>query len=211
MSGTVKLRLGFLFGWSSYLFARVTPAYWDLQTNTLFFGWGLPGRVESTALSVSALAAGRAMGIRTDKTQTLLDQGLQFLLRNKDRYGVWYSTQSTIRVLETIERFIGKPSGDTHSKGRVDIWVNGARMDSFFDLSSASAGVPIAVDVSRFVRGGSNRIELRGPGAGIATVQFVESHYVPWQDEITAAEPALRLGVSFDKTEEERAIKSPQL
>jgi hypothetical protein len=173
--------------------------YWDLQTNTLFFGWGLPGRVESTALSVRALAAGSAVGIHSEKTQALIDQGLQFLLRNKDPYGVWFSTQSTIRVLETFEHFIGKPAGDTHSKGRVEIWVNGMRLDSFFDSSSKS-GSPITIDISRYAKVGSNRIELRGQSSSVATVQLVESHHVPWADSPSALEPALHLGISFDKT-----------
>ena len=31
-------------------------SYWSLETNTPFYGWGLAGRVETTALVVQALA-----------------------------------------------------------------------------------------------------------------------------------------------------------
>ncbi|MCA1815698.1 MAG: carboxypeptidase regulatory-like domain-containing protein, partial [Acidobacteria bacterium] len=37
--------------------------YWALETNTPFYGWGLAGRVETTALAVTALARSRGLGI----------------------------------------------------------------------------------------------------------------------------------------------------
>ncbi len=66
-------------------------AYWALQYNTPFCSWGLPGRVESTAAVVQALST-----IAPQESRSLVRQGTTFLVKNKDRYGVWYSGQSTI-------------------------------------------------------------------------------------------------------------------
>jgi uncharacterized protein YfaS (alpha-2-macroglobulin family) len=71
-------------------------AYWSLETNTPFYGWGMAGRIETTALAVQALTRAD----RTTETDRLVRSGILFLLRQKDRYGVWYSTQGTINVLD---------------------------------------------------------------------------------------------------------------
>src|SRR5262249_51706660 len=78
--------------------------YWNLESNTPFYGWGLAGRVETTALAVRALKKDKGTkgqgGKGTD--EDLINRGLLFLLRNKDRYGVWHSTQATINTLDTL-------------------------------------------------------------------------------------------------------------
>jgi hypothetical protein len=71
--------------------------YWNIETNTPFYGWGLAGRLETTAIAVRALVQA---GEPAD--QALIDAGMLFLLRNKDRFGVWHSTQATVNVLEAI-------------------------------------------------------------------------------------------------------------
>src|SRR5262249_18652190 len=89
--------------------------YWSLETNTPFYGWGLAGRIETTELVVQALArvsepgavATGSSGIigampALSANDRLIDRGLLFLLREKDRYGVWYSTQATINVLDAL-------------------------------------------------------------------------------------------------------------
>ena len=180
--------------------AEAGATFWDLQTNTLFFGWGLPGRVESTALSVRALAAGREAGIHGEKTSALIEQGMLFLLGNKDRYGVWHSTQSTIRVLETMERLAASASPKSDSNRRIDIWIDGAKLATSFNEAAFKAGSVLNLDISKYLKAGATRIELRGGGSAGATVQLVESHYVPWEGDSVSSEPALRLNVGFDRT-----------
>ncbi|HKC84938.1 MAG TPA: alpha-2-macroglobulin family protein, partial [Blastocatellia bacterium] len=73
-------------------------SYWNLESNSPFYGWGLAGRIETTALAVNTLKRDGATGRQGDgeKNNDLMNRGLLFLLRNKDRYGVWLSTQATI-------------------------------------------------------------------------------------------------------------------
>ena len=73
-------------------------SYWSLETNTPFYGWGLAGRIETTALVLQALAKSPDSVDSTD----LISRGLLFLLHNQDRYGIWYSTQATFDVLNTL-------------------------------------------------------------------------------------------------------------
>ena len=68
--------------------------------------------METTALVVQALARYEAIsGDETVRNQDkLINRGLLFLLRSKDRYGVWYSTQATINVLDSLLVLLGRTS-----------------------------------------------------------------------------------------------------
>src|SRR6202012_564844 len=72
-------------------------AYWSLETNTPFFGWGRAGRVETTAAVLRALLAS---GIKP--SDDLTTRGLLFLDHQQDRQSLWYSTQATARALDVL-------------------------------------------------------------------------------------------------------------
>jgi len=147
-------------------------AFWDLQTNTPFYSWGRPGRLEATAVAVRAFAAA---GSDTE----LVDKGLLFLLRNKDRYGVWYSTQATVRVLDVFVRLLG--SRQTDNPGSATIVVNGVSVGTVSFGTRQQPDNPVTVDLSKFLKPGPNRVEvLERKKTSTATVQLVENHYIPW-------------------------------
>src|SRR6185295_4292967 len=97
-----------------------------LETNTPFYGWGMAGRVETTALAVQALARyARTQPMETGQPpEPLVRSGLLFLLRQKDRYGVWSSTQATINVLDTLVTLLNDGSQSTRTS-RLEVVVNG--------------------------------------------------------------------------------------
>src|SRR6202012_846869 len=72
-------------------------AYWNLETNTPFFGWGRAGRVETTAAVLRALLAS---GMKAN--DDLITRGLLFLDHQQDRQSLWYSTQATARTLDVL-------------------------------------------------------------------------------------------------------------
>lgn len=177
-------------------------SYWHLESNTPFYGWGLAGRIETTALAVNALKRDGA------KNEELVNRGLLFLLRNKDRYGVWLSTQATINVLDTLISLNEADVVEPDAAGDAEIIVNGKRAASVTMPPGGQLGNPITVDLSSFLSRGTNRVEIRRPGnAARASAQLVETHYELWEQG--AAErrenfrlrnsSALRLAVSYDK------------
>lgn len=194
-------------------------SYWALETNTPFYGWGLAGRVETTALAVQALARNAEFRSSGNPDEPLVSHGLLFLLRNKDRYGVWYSTQATVNVLNTLLAVISSAETGEHrtsgSPGQAgsppaEILVNGRRV-LFVTLPPADELTsPVAVDLSPFLSPGSNRVEIRrGAGASQATAQLVATYYVPWSRSTlpgdsrikAGASEALRLAVRFERSE----------
>jgi uncharacterized protein YfaS (alpha-2-macroglobulin family) len=217
-------------------------SYFALETNTPFYGWGLAGRIETTALAVSALAKGmRDEGGGMNKNSSsepslhpsaliphpsddLVSRGLLFLLKNKDQYGVWYSTQATVNVLDALMNLSPTrdstqsaqatnaltPNAQTSDAQSAEVFVNNQIAGTISLPASASLVAPVTLDISRFVAAGANRVEVRRTGGGAqsrAAAQVVASYYVPWShadaDGTLRSERssrALRLNVAFDKT-----------
>ncbi len=231
--------------------------YWALETNTPFYGWGLAGRIETTALVLQALARehheqARVKDVspqvpalqRTDQTGTkssltaptnnrtddaLISRGLVFLLRNKDRYGVWHSTQATVNVLDALISLTrnrapanqddrdengGTPTNDS---GALQVVVNNRVAATVTLPSAGQLSNPLVVDLSPYLTApGANRVELRrsgGPAASPQThAQIVSTYYVPWKGRVNPAREssisngstALKLHVHFNKTQVEQ-------
>jgi hypothetical protein len=202
--------------------------YWSLETNTPFYGWGLAGRVETTALVVQALARYRsepeavATGPAAKKedageapalplTNKLIRGGLLFLLREKDRYGVWYSTQATINVLDALLVLLGRDVNTASDAPRsAEIMVNGRSVKSIEMPAPNRPVSPITIDLSQLLTTGANRVELkRARGSSPASVQAVAIYYLPWRESVATQEAnwrangssGLRLVTKFDQTE----------
>jgi hypothetical protein len=210
-------------------------SYWALETNTPFYGWGLAGRIETTALVLQAL--NKYCGIRNSDCglsdtkssnpqseiaiPQLIDRGLVFLLRAKDRYGVWYSTQATVNTLDTLVALLSKDSLDASdasgavatrradAPGRAEVFINGKPATTIELPPVDQLAIPIVVDISRFISHGENRVEIRraAGSSARASVQVVSTYYMPWAARKSASHAnaddsarALRLGVSYDKS-----------
>jgi len=206
--------------------------YWALESNTPFHGWGLAGRLETTALAVRALALAReitegaARGGKAEQkpenerkgslfsvppaAKDLVNRGLLFLLRNKDRYGVWLSTQATVNVLDALITLDDADKGRPSAGGPAEVAINGRPVKTVAMPPVSRLTNPLTVDLTPFLSAGRNRIEVRRATSGVrATAQVVATHYVPWK-QIAAtkteslrpgAASALRLAVKFDQSE----------
>jgi hypothetical protein len=212
-------------------------SYWSLETNTPFYGWGLAGRIETTALAVQALAKGMRAegGTKEDKKQgseshpsslvphpsdppsdDLVGRGLLFLLRNKDAYGVWHSTQATVNVFDALMLLSpapGAPAGSPASSGAqpaqaAEVFVNGQSAGVVALPAGAEPAAPVVLDITRLFAPGVNRVEIRrGGAASPVAAQVVANYYVPWSDAKAdgrethaGASRSLRLAVAFDRT-----------
>jgi hypothetical protein len=189
--------------------------YWALETNTPFYGWGLAGRVETTALVIQALVRfANAQSAPKPNLQTedrLVRSGLLFLLRQKDRYGVWYSTQATINVLDTLIGLLATDVATADARNSVApaaIFINGEPAVSINLPPTDQTASVIRTDISRFLRTGTNHVELRrATGSAFASAQLVANYYVPWSPSASGQRSAakngestsLRLTVTFDK------------
>ncbi len=184
-------------------------SFWSLETNTPFYGWGIAGRVETTALVVQALSRYDAQGGSLSSAANLIDHGLLFLLRGKDSYGVWYSTQATINVLDAMLVLLAR-AVNAGASPAAEVFVNGRSVQTVAMPPANQLTSPITIDLSSFVQSGANRIELkRARGSSPASAQAVATFYLPWSESIATQEAnwrangssGLRLTAKFDKTE----------
>jgi len=148
--------------------------YWRLETNTPFYGWGTPGRIETTALVVQLLS--RVQG--SEKYKQHISKGLVFLLKNKDRYGVWYSTQTTINVLDTILALIA--AQPTDAKTTIQIKVNGKHIKT---LSLTTDQIEQqSIDLTPELGSANNLVEVISDSPSTIMAQVVKEHYVAWEN-----------------------------
>ncbi|MBS1796180.1 MAG: carboxypeptidase regulatory-like domain-containing protein [Acidobacteria bacterium] len=150
--------------------------YWKLETNTPFYGWGTPGRIETTALVLQLL-------IKTGKPQAtndgLISKATMFLLKNKDRYGVWYSTQTTVNVLDAFLAALADAK-TTAATDSIQVMLNGAEFQTI--AVSSDRIEPVVLDLSEKLTASANRVEVRSASNAALMSQLVASHYIDWKD-----------------------------
>ena len=183
-----------------------SSTYWNLETNiSPFYGWGNAGRIETTALAVQALAA---LSDQNQAANEQLSRGIQYLLSHKDPYRVWYSTHATLAAVEALASAI--PVGNDKGEGsKAILAVNGHEATSV-DLPAAKDVVgAIAVDLTEFLRTGTNAVQVLRPENGAPmNAQAITSYYVPWNyssaalgENVQRGETrALRLKVYYGQT-----------
>lgn len=171
--------------------------YWTVESSTPFHSWGLAGRIETTAIAAQAL-------MRAEPANASAQSSLLFLLRGKDRFGVWHSTQATVNALDALlaaETINSLPAGGEH---KAEIFINDKLATSIVIPSGDKLSAPQTVDLSGFVGSGEQRIEIRrSANSAAATAQLVASFYRPWpasKADATATN-SMRLSVKYDRNE----------
>lgn len=182
--------------------------YWDLQKNTLFYGWGLSGRIEATALVLEALATAKQEGNNDPALDRALNLGTHFLLKNKDRYHVWYSTQATVNVLQCLVRQIARDGAEAESKNSPSVILLDGKPGPEFPVSKdARRLTPLRVDLTSYIAPGLHRVEIRGGSFSHASAYLNASYYLSWTDPSviksfvpTGDSESLRYSVQFNHT-----------
>ena len=174
--------------------------FWDLRTNTPFNGWGTSGRHETTSMVVSALAAWRTKYPQATDLDPLIRRGLLFLMRGRDQWGGWFSTQSTLRAMQAIADASDALGNFGGKGGQMEIRVGGRLVKKVAIPIDPKATNPILVDVSSFLTSGQNEIELvSSAGANSSFLRFWSTHWLPWTQTNPRISPELRLAVKFNQ------------
>lgn len=170
--------------------------YWDLQTNTPFYGWGTAGRYETTALAVSALSAWRRHQPKAPDAQ--IRGGLVFLLRSRDNWGCWSSTQATIKAMRAIAD-ASTTLGSLSTQATSLELRSGNRLIKTIPLpANPKATNPILVDISADLTLGENQLTLTGSNA-VALVRLSTTHWLPWTQTTPRTHPELKFSATFDR------------
>jgi len=166
--------------------------------NTPFYGWGTTASIETTALGVQAFL--RFTPSTPDlKYQSYIIRGLNFMLKNKDRFGVWHSTQTTVNVLDALILFQkARAVSEKNSNQKAEIFINGRKAQEFI-LTENGLAKPFVFDASAFLTEDKNRIEIKSTGElNLTMAQIVSRYYVDWS-EAKEDSRYFDLRVEFDK------------
>ena len=165
--------------------------YWQTGLGTFMGGGGHAGSLEVTALAAQAM-------LRTGLHPDLAEGALTYLIRQKDSFGTWQTTQATVWALKAL--MLSAVQGDASAGAEVTVSVNGGEVDPIV-LDEGNAGV---VHILAFddVGSGENRVAFRMTGEGRLMYQVTSEYYLPWEQvpvEPAAQEP-LTVEVSYDRT-----------
>ncbi len=170
-------------------------AYWNLESNTAFNGWGSTGRIETTALATQLF-------LKLNSNSDLVGKAMVFLLKNKDRYGVWYSTQTTINVLDTFVASLA--TSDRAATQQVQVLINGQPVTTI-EITPDKLD-QIIVDLNGKLAADKNVVELRSSDRSPLMVQIVSNHYIDWKEADAAGRTvnqsrALTLDYTCDRSD----------
>ena len=174
--------------------------YWDMQSNSPFYGWGTAGRYETTGLVVSALAAWRTKHPASPDLDSAIRRALVFLLRGRDSSGWWSSTQATLRAMRAIADASTTLGNITSQGNSIEIRSNGRVVKTILMPTDPKATDPLIVDMSSFLPPGDDKISLAASGAiGGLLLRLTASHWLPWAQTEPRNSGELRFSVQFDK------------
>src|SRR6185437_8968344 len=157
-------------------------AHWEFDGYSPFYGWGAGGRLEATAMALTAL---QAAGNPAD--EKLENDALLYLLQNRDGYGVWLSGQATARVLKTLVPVAVKQLQSTTPQNFA-VAVNGRTLAGeqaeSLKADSQILDAPRTIDLTSMIHPGANTLEFSGASdAPLANAQVTTQFYVPWKAE----------------------------
>lgn len=171
-------------------------AYWQSSIATFMGGEGRTGSIETTALAALAL-------LRAEHQPDLANAALTFLVRQKDSFGTWHSTQATVLTLKALLQSV-RGSGE-NTNADITITLNGGQARSL-TLTPENFDVVQMVVFDDVNPGAENLIEIRAEGKGSMMYQITGSYYLPWDvlpryPQLTEAADAVSIEVVYDRTE----------
>lgn len=153
------------------------------------------GTTETTA--VAALA-----NLTANNRYVEIPHILQFLLKNKNSYGSWGSTQATVLTLKVLKEISLKAAEDV--AGDVNIRMNNEHINNIRfvgEENSKMKEVDLRENLKKYINGVNPDILLKYDGEGELFCQILLSYYVRW-DEIliskTHSQSPINLSLFYD-------------
>ncbi|MBI1916994.1 MAG: hypothetical protein HYS12_19980 [Planctomycetes bacterium] len=144
--------------------------WWELDERgqTLFYGAGPSGSVETTALAVLAL-------VEAKRSPTLTSAALSWLVAQKDPRGTWHSTQATVLALKALLAGTRQNAGERERLVRVRF--GNFRRD--LRIPADQAEVVQQVDLSGHLRPGEQTVRLDEPTETESAYQVTFRYHIP--------------------------------
>ena len=165
-------------------------AYWSCDGQTMYYGSGKAGDVETTALATYAMVRS---GVHTET----VNKALAYLVKARGGRGTWGSTQATILAMKALIAGLGgvKPS----EKAELTFTVGDKR--STIEVTPENADVMQLLDFKDATLAGINTVRIDVKGKTNVMYQIVGRYFLPWSAvrEKPEAKP-VEIDLQYDRT-----------
>ncbi len=170
--------------------------FWSSKVATFMGGKGDVGSIETTALAALAL-------MRGDRSPELANGALTFLIKQKDDFGTWHSTQATVLSLKALLQNLR--SGTENVNATVTVTLNGSQAKTV-KVNPENFDVVQLLSFEDINPGAENTIEINVEGQGNLMYQLSGSYYLPWDKlaahpELTQAGEKVSIDVAYDRAQ----------
>jgi len=164
-------------------------AWWNAEIQTATFSKGKGADIETTSLA--AMCFLKAKGY-----EDIAQKAVNHIIKSKDSFGTWYSTQSTVLAMKALILAQEKATSDIDAK--VIITVNGKRKEEFV-VNKENYDVFKQADFGDVTLDGKNIVKISLQGKGKCYYQVSAKYYLPWKMEKQGKKP-LTITVGYDRT-----------
>jgi hypothetical protein len=169
-------------------------AHWSSPGHSPFYGWGRAGELETTALVLNAL--------NSYSDQALRDEALYYLLRSQDRYGIWYSGQATVRVLQALLPLAIEETKTNTNAQEFVLTVNGVALTGTdaeaLHTDPKLIDAPRSLDLTALVKAGHNELAFSSTSdITLASAEASASYYIPWAETAPPAQMKTQTGKDY--------------
>jgi len=165
--------------------------YWQSGVESFMGAKSEMGSIETTALAAYALLKG-------DAHPDVANKALTYLVRNKDSFGTWQTTQATILSLKALieSARAGEPTGNV----TVRVSLNGEQADPIQITPENFDVVQLVTFTDKAVEG-DNVVRIEVEGKGRLMYQITARYYVPWELVPPEEKEAMTIDVRYDRTD----------
>lgn len=163
---------------------------WSSKAAAFTGAEGASADLETTGLAAYAL-------LRTGVAPETARKALTHLIRGKDAFGTWQTTQATVWALRALLAATTAFAADTDAT--VGVICNGEEKDDI-RVRPEDSDLMRQVDCGAVVKEGRNEVRIRFEGKGTLLYQIVSRYYVPWDRIPEPPRPLLTIDVEYDRT-----------
>jgi len=163
--------------------------YWESDIPTITFSKDKGADIEATGLAIYALIkCGRYSGIVT--------KGLNYLIKQKDANGMWFTTQGTIIALRCFVASLGNNIEDANAT--ITVNFNNKKIK---DIVVNKDNIDIVHQINFEDIKNENTVEIKIKGEGSFLYELISSYYIPWNLIPRPPSPMFDIKVDYDRTE----------
>jgi uncharacterized protein YfaS (alpha-2-macroglobulin family) len=165
--------------------------YWQSGVESFMGAKSEMGSIETTAMAAYALLKG-------DAHPDVANKALTYLVRNKDSFGTWSTTQATILSLKALIE--SAKAGEPTEQVTVRVSLNGEEAEPI-QITPENFDVVQLVTFSDKAIEGDNTVRIEVAGQGKLMYQVTARYYVPWELVPPEEKEAMTIDVRYDRTD----------